>query len=79
MGLVAITAGCFTLAAYLNRGSSYAAGCVGYMAAYACLVAMKFTVRRSTPAATVLLQDPPLHAEPLATQRPSRPDGKGQA
>jgi hypothetical protein len=26
MGLVAVTAGCFTLAAYLNRGSSYAAG-----------------------------------------------------
>ena len=55
MGLVAVTAGCFTLAAYLNRGSSYVAGCDGYIAAYACLVAMKFTVRRSMPAATVLL------------------------
>jgi FtsH-binding integral membrane protein len=55
MGLVAITAGCFTLAAYLNRSSSYAAGFVGYIAAYACLVAMKFTVRRSTMAATALL------------------------
>jgi uncharacterized protein len=55
MGLVAVTAGCFTLAAYLNRGSSYAAGSSAFIFAYICLVAMKFTVRRSTAGATVLL------------------------
>jgi FtsH-binding integral membrane protein len=55
MGLVAITAGCFTLAAYLNRGGSSAGAQAGYFFAYACLVAMKFTVRRSTAGATVLL------------------------
>jgi FtsH-binding integral membrane protein len=55
MGLVAITAGCFTLAAYLNRGGSSAGAQAGYIFAYACLVAMKFTVRRTTAGATVLL------------------------
>jgi modulator of FtsH protease len=55
MGLVAFTAGCFTLAAYLGRGSSYASGTSAFIFAYICLVAMKFTVRRSTAGATVLL------------------------
>jgi FtsH-binding integral membrane protein len=55
MGVVAITAGCFTLAAYLNRGGSSAGAQAGYFFAYACLVAMKFTVRRSTAGAIVLL------------------------
>jgi FtsH-binding integral membrane protein len=55
MGVAAITAGCFTLAAYLNRGGSSAGAQAGYIFAYACLVAMKFTVRRTTAGATVLL------------------------
>jgi len=55
MGLVAITAGCFTLAAYLNRGGSSAGAQAGFIFAYVCLVAMKLTVRRSTAGATVLL------------------------
>jgi modulator of FtsH protease len=55
MGLVAVTVGCFTLAAYLGRGSSYDAGSSGLVFAYVCLVAMKLTVRRSTAGATVLL------------------------
>ena len=52
MGVAAITAGCFTLAAYLNRGGSSAGAQAGYIFAYACLVAMKFTVRRTTAGAT---------------------------
>jgi FtsH-binding integral membrane protein len=55
MGLVAVTAGCFTLGAYLGRGSNYDAGSKGLVFAFICLVAMKFTVRRSTAGATVLL------------------------
>lgn len=55
MGLVAATAGCFTLGAYLGRGSSYASGTSAFIFAFICLVAMKFTVRRSTAGATVLL------------------------
>lgn len=55
MGLVAVTAGCFTLAAYLGRGSSYASGSSALVIAYVCLVAIKLTVRRSTAGATVLL------------------------
>jgi uncharacterized protein len=55
MGLVAVTAGCFTLGAYLGRGSSYSWGTAAFIFAFICLVAMKFTVRRSTAGATVLL------------------------
>src|ERR1700761_7569198 len=55
MGLVAVTAGCFTLGAYLGRGSSYSWGNAAFLLAFICLVAMKFTVRRSTAGATVLL------------------------
>jgi FtsH-binding integral membrane protein len=55
MGLVAITAGCFTLGAYLGRNLGHGVGIVAYIVAFVCLLAMNFTVRRSAPATTVLL------------------------
>jgi len=47
MGYVAVTAGFFALGAYLGRNlhSGWAIG--GYVAAFVCLIAMNFTVRRS--------------------------------
>ena len=45
MGLVAVTAGCFTLGAYLGRGSSYSWGNAAFIFAFICLVAMSFMVR----------------------------------
>jgi FtsH-binding integral membrane protein len=55
MGLVAVTAGIFTLGAYLGRNLSYGVGIVAYIAAFICLLAMRFAVRRSPAACTVLL------------------------
>jgi uncharacterized protein len=47
MGYVAITAGFFALGAYLGRNLSPGWGVVGFIAAFACLISMNFTVRRS--------------------------------
>ncbi|MGD0561312.1 MAG: Bax inhibitor-1 family protein [Streptosporangiaceae bacterium] len=55
MGLVAITAGIFTLGAYAGRHLSYGVGIVAYIAAFICLLSMRFALRRSPTACTVLL------------------------
>ena len=55
MGLVAITAGIFALGAYAGRNLSYGVGFVCYIVAFVCLIAMRFTSRRSPTASTVLL------------------------
>src|ERR1035437_10731990 len=47
MGYVAVTAGFFVLGAYLGRNLSHAVGIVAFIAAFACLMIMNFTVRRS--------------------------------
>jgi modulator of FtsH protease len=55
MGLVAITAGLFALGTYLGRNLSYGWGWVWFIAAFACLIAMRFAVRRSVGSAIGLL------------------------
>jgi FtsH-binding integral membrane protein len=55
MGLVACTAGCFALGAYLGRHLSGAVVIVGYIAAFACLIGMRFAVRAGGSLTTVLL------------------------
>jgi len=47
MGYVAVTAGFFALGAYLGRNLSHGWAIVGFIAAFACLISMNFTVRRS--------------------------------
>ena len=47
MGYVAMTAALFALGAYLGRHLSYGAGFVAFIAAFACLIGMRFAVRRS--------------------------------
>jgi hypothetical protein len=55
MGLVACTAGCFALGAYLGRHLSGAVAIVSYLAAFACLIGMRFAVRAGGSLTTVLL------------------------
>jgi uncharacterized protein len=55
MGLVAVTAGFFALGAYAGRNLSHGAAFVAYIVAFATLLVMNFTVRRSPTASTVLL------------------------
>jgi FtsH-binding integral membrane protein len=55
MGYVAITAGLFALGAYLGRGQSYGLGIAAFIAAIACLISMRFAVRRSRPLTVALL------------------------
>jgi len=55
MEYVAGTAGLFTLAAYLGRHLSSGWAFAGFIAAFACLIAMHFTVRRSASASVSLL------------------------
>lgn len=55
MGLVAVTAGFFALGAYAGRNLSHGAAIVAYIVAFACLLIMNFTVRRSAGASVVLL------------------------
>ncbi len=47
MGYVAVTAALFAAGAYLGRNLSYGLGWVWFIAAFACLIAMNFTVRKS--------------------------------
>jgi FtsH-binding integral membrane protein len=55
MGYVALTAALFAGGAYVGRGLSYALGFVWFIAAFICLIAMNFTVRRSQQLTVVLL------------------------
>jgi len=55
MGLVALTAAIFAGGAYAGRNLSWGVGIVCYIAAFVCLIVMRFTARRSPGASTVLL------------------------
>jgi uncharacterized protein len=55
MGLVALTGALFAAGAYVGRNLSYQLGIVWFIAAFACLIAMRFTVRRSANVTTGLL------------------------
>lgn len=55
MGYVAATTGLFALGGFLGRNLSYGWGWVFYIAAFICLIAMRFAVRRSSPTALGLL------------------------
>ncbi len=55
MWYVAFTAGLFAGGAYLGRDLSYDLGIVWFIAAIACLIAMRFTVRRSSQVTVGLL------------------------
>jgi modulator of FtsH protease len=55
MGYVAVTAGLFALGAYLGRNLSHGVALVSFIAAFACLFIMRFTVRRAESVAVALL------------------------
>ena len=55
MGLVALTAGLFAAGAYLGRSLSYGLGFVFFIAAFGCLITMRYAVRRSGGSAIGLL------------------------
>jgi FtsH-binding integral membrane protein len=55
MWYVAATAGVFALGSYLGRNLSHGVSLVAFIAAFACLIAMNFAVRRSAGLATGLL------------------------
>ena len=55
MMYVAATAGLFALGAYLGRDLSHGAGLIAFIAAFAALIAMQFTARRSREATVALL------------------------
>jgi FtsH-binding integral membrane protein len=55
MGFVALTSALFAAGAYVGRDFSYRLGIVWFIAALACLIAMRFTVRRSQQATVGLL------------------------
>ena len=55
MGYVAVTAALFAAGAYLGRDLSYGLGWVWFIGAFACLIAMNFTVRRSLQLTVALL------------------------
>jgi modulator of FtsH protease len=55
MGLVALTAAIFAGGAYAGRDLSWGVGIVCFIAAFVCLIVMRFTARRSPGASTVLL------------------------
>lgn len=55
MGYVALTAALFAGGAYVGRGLSYGLGFVWFIAAFICLIAMNFTVRKSQQLTVVLL------------------------
>ena len=47
MGYVAMTAGLFALGAYLGHNLTGGVGIIGFIAAFACLIGMRFAARRS--------------------------------
>ena len=55
MGYVAATAALFALGAYLGRNLSGGVGIIAFIAAFAALIAMRFTARRSTELTVALL------------------------
>ena len=55
MGYVAVTTGFFALGAYLGRNLSEGWAFVWFIIAFACLIGMNFTVRRSSGLSVVLL------------------------
>jgi len=55
MGYVALTAGLFAAGAYVGRDLSYGLGIIWFIASFACLIAMNFTVRRSQQLTVALL------------------------
>jgi uncharacterized protein len=55
MGYVAATAGLFALGAWLGRNLTGGVGIVAFIAAFACLIGMRFAARRSTPLTIGLL------------------------
>jgi FtsH-binding integral membrane protein len=55
MGFVALTAALFAVGAYVGRDLSYGFGIVAFIVAFACLIAMRFTARRSVNATVALL------------------------
>ena len=55
MGYVAVTTGLFALGAYLGRNLSYGVGLFLFIAAFACLIGMRFAVRKSRPLTVGLL------------------------
>jgi uncharacterized protein len=55
MGYVALTAALFALGAYAGRGLSYGLGWIWFIAAFVCLIAMNFAVRKSQQLTIALL------------------------
>ena len=55
MGFVALTAALFAAGAYVGRDLSYGLGIVWFIAAIACLIGMRFAVRRSQQVTVGLL------------------------
>jgi FtsH-binding integral membrane protein len=55
MGYVAATAGLFALGAWLGRSLTGGVGIIAFIAAFACLIGMRFTTRRSTQLTVGLL------------------------
>jgi modulator of FtsH protease len=55
MGLVAVTAGCFALGAYLGRDIAYQWGWLFFIAAFALLLGINFVAQRSETAAVTML------------------------
>jgi uncharacterized protein len=55
MGLVAVTTGLFAVGAYLGRELSFGWGLLGFLAAFACLIAMNVAAQRSQALTLTLL------------------------
>jgi FtsH-binding integral membrane protein len=55
MGYVAVTAAIFALGAYLGRNLAYGVGIFAFIAAFVCLIAMRFAASRSAGVTVALL------------------------
>ena len=55
MGYVAVTAALFALGAYLGRNLTYGVGFAAFIAAFACLIGMRFAARKSASLTVGLL------------------------